>query len=236
MADDLDKQKLVPHDSINIIPHPIWQPIDSEITATEAREKLGIPHDVPVFLLFGLRPLRQKSIDIVVEALAQVKLPLKLIIAGKGDNKAEDDELLAQIGRVGLKSAVDCYFRYIEESEIPYFFNASDALVLPYKKTYIGSSGVLAMACRHKIPVVASNVGDLGSMVHEYELGTVFEPDQVSSLVEAVKFFIANLENRDKYTKNMNILAESRSWSNVVKEHVVIYEKQNKQNFEGILV
>jgi glycosyltransferase involved in cell wall biosynthesis len=188
-----------------------------------ARDKLGIPRDSRVALFFGfLRP--GKGLDYLIDAVSQLERGcLHVVVAGELDPSLGFDPADIASER-GCLSDFDFYTYYIPKERMDLLFNAADFVVLPYSKTLHGDSGVLAHACEYGLPVVASNVGELGKRVKDHNLGLLCEPDSVESLTSVLKRFLS-LSRAELSQMRENVLsyASSRSWKWVAQKHAEIY-------------
>jgi len=129
----------------------------NEISPALARQKLNIPRDQLVLLWLGhIRPY--KGLAELIEAFRQVARPnWRLIIAGKPYIEAYANEVA---GQVRGNAQIAFYPRFIAEAELQVFFNAADAVVLPF--TDIENSASLTMSMGFQKPVVAPNLGVIG--------------------------------------------------------------------------
>jgi len=90
------------------------------------------------------------------------------------------DKLMeAHAGQVTLNES------FISEKEIARLMTDSDICLLPYDRSFTGSSGVLSLAAAFKLPVLATSHGLVGHRVIKYELGTTFTFGSDESMVEA---------------------------------------------------
>ena len=212
--------------SVRVIPHPIWSSGDStHASRLEARRRLGLPETAPVFLIFGHRPRGQKAIDVAIEAVRPLERNFLLLIAGKEADASADAELDRQIKAAEWDDSVVRRYKFIPNSEVPDYFAASDALILSYRRSYEGASGVLAQACAFETPVIASDAGDLGRMVREWGLGLVFATEDAASLREAIRSFL-KLRGAELAAMKASLARAraERSWSRVICQHIAMYE------------
>ncbi|MDD2332420.1 MAG: glycosyltransferase, partial [Candidatus Cloacimonetes bacterium] len=105
--------------------HPIFTDYQN-IGRTHEREEFTL-------LFFGLVK-EYKGLDILLKALPMVKnvLPkIKLIIAG--DVYGKKDQYQQIISEHNLEEHLEIHFRYIENDEVPGFFERAEVCVLPYR-------------------------------------------------------------------------------------------------------
>jgi len=173
--------------SIFVVPDPIelFPKISKEI----ARDRLGLPKQKPIILFFG--GLRwDKGPDILLKTLPLIENEVYILIAGKPVKINEKDVMQY---RQSLKNPehLIVHLKHIPDKEIADYFSAVDAVVLPYRRTFKGTSGILQHAAAAGRPVIASDVGEVGSIVRKNNLGIIVEPESSESLAEGIKQFLA---------------------------------------------
>jgi glycosyltransferase involved in cell wall biosynthesis len=142
----------------------------------DARERLGLPRDGPVALVFGAPDA--KRIDTVLDAFAQLD-GWTLVIGG----------LVADVAAM-MTSASDRLCLYpgvVDNTTRDQLLAAADLMVLSFDEGYERNSGTLMDAVSAGVPIVCSRRSFAGDVVEEFQLGPTFEPGDASSLVEAVK-------------------------------------------------
>ncbi len=102
--------------------------------------------------------------------------PRLTVIAGRGE--AQD------LGAVAAPERFDLRLRRIEDLETARLFAEADLLVAPYVEA--SQSGVLAIAAAFGLPVVASDVGEIGPLVRATGMGRVVPPADPQALAEAI--------------------------------------------------
>jgi len=155
------------------------------IDTCEARRYLGLPDERKVILFFG-QVKKVKGLDVLLEALSIVvkKDPsVLLVIAGKARND-DFEEYNNIIQTNNLESYVELRIEFVENKDVPYYFNASELVVLPYKKIY--NSGVLIRAMSFGAPVVASNFGPFKEFISDGVNGFLFETGNAQNLAKKI--------------------------------------------------
>lgn len=202
-----DLLKLIPNSNILQMTHPIYDHYKERITKIEACQKLQVNAETKNLLFFGL--IRDyKGLDLLIEAVNYLDESYQLIIAGEcyGDFKKYQDI----IDKSSLKENIKIFEQYIPDNMVTDLFSASDLLILPYRSAT--QSGVVAMAYQLEMPMLATNVGALGSTIEKAQTGLVIEPISVEAIAKGIRsFFDFNL--KDKYLPH--ILSEKKrlSWA-----------------------
>lgn len=136
-----------------------------------ARDALELPHDVPVILFVGrIQPL--KGPDVAIRALHALGRPdaLLLIVGGasgsQGDGEVERAHQL--VDELGLRDQV----RFVDPQPhhiLSTYYRSADVVIVPSRSESFGLVALEAAACG--VPVVASSVGGLLSLVDHGETG-----------------------------------------------------------------
>ena len=181
--------RLVPGAPVEVVPHPRYDlPWTRSLPSRdEARRRLALPLEGPVFLSFGL--IRAyKGLETFLEALALLPSgePWYALIAGEFYVDREPYE--RQVERLGLAGRVRIEDRYIPNPEVPTYFAASDVCVLPFH--HATQSGVAALSVALRRPVLTTRVGALNEAITEGREGWLVEPRDPVALAERLAAII----------------------------------------------
>ncbi len=143
----------------------------------------------PVLLALG-GTRRDKGLDILLEALSEVKEPFRLIIAGK----AEDfDEKYIEEACKEYRSQVELQLRFLSDKEVESFLDRADIIVLPYRKEFDGASGPMTDGIYLGKTIVGPDHGSLGAQIRNFHVGYTFESENVKSLAECIEKSLRNI-------------------------------------------
>ncbi len=162
----------IPDERVHVIPHGLYDQY-TPVSREEARSKLGLNNDY-VILSFGLiRPY--KGIPNLIKAFGDLPEDVagrsRLLIAGE---IWEDREAVMQaIDGCKYKGRIKLVDSYIPDDNVPLYFDAADAVALPYLRA--SQSGVAHIAMAFGKPIVVSRVGGLEESMADYA-GTYFIP------------------------------------------------------------
>ena len=124
----------------------------------------------------------------------------------------------------GLEKAVHFKGRVTSDALLESNFLGADILVLPSLEERQGKVLVEAMARR--IPVVASSIGGIPSIISHGQNGLLFDPSSVEELVDSIKALIFNRELRSRLIEKGNDFARSNTLEagvekliKIVREH-----------------
>lgn len=214
------------YDRIQVIPLGRDPPEIQRPTQEDARKHLQLPEDKTVLLCFGTNHYG-KDWEVIFKAVQDLPKSYCLLFAGKlTEDTVRDPRLLARKYRLVEDTRV--VDKFIAEREKPYYFCAADACVLSHVGGLLESVSVLNEAAQFSVPVIASDVGQLGMYVKQYNLGKVFTAGDPVSLKQVIRFFLdaaaAEPERRrveDAFTK----FASDLSWDAVAARYVCLYSR-----------
>ena len=201
---------------------------ETQLTKDGARERLGLANESRVILSFGLIA-PYKGLEYVVAALARLHKENKkfvLVIAGRIKECQEYwDGVMALIEREGLTGNVVTHLGHIPDESVEVFFKAADVLAMPYRSIF--QSGVLFLAFRFGLPVIATDVGSLKNDLIEGKAGFVSKVDDSADLARTVEVFFASemFANPEKKRREIREYAGTRySWSSIANQTRQVYE------------
>jgi len=216
-------RKIPIYKPITTIPWGIDNP-DRIIRKTDARKYLDLPQDRRIFLIFGPNH-NFKNFKTIFQATEKIEEDFMFIYAGKIVKSDENNNPKWLAQKYGCFENTLIIDKHIPEFEVPYYFYSADALILSYKKNFFGASGVLSYACQFSLPVIASDVGQMGELVRTYNLGLTFEPEDSESLSVALMDFIKLPESQqEKFKDNMKDFMLKNSWDSVAQQHLYFYQ------------
>jgi glycosyltransferase involved in cell wall biosynthesis len=106
------------------------------------------------------------------------------------------------------------------------YFAAADCLVLPYKSIF--QSGVIFLAYRFGLPIIATDIGSFREDVIEGVTGFICRPDNAEDMkAKLTIFFNSTLYRLHEQTRQdiMEFAERKYSWSDIGKETYEVYEK-----------
>jgi glycosyltransferase involved in cell wall biosynthesis len=229
MKAELAREFSISHQKISRIPFGINNAVPRRgVSKSEARQFLGIPLECRAVLFFG-QIARYKGLEYIVDAhfeLLEDKSPPYLLIGGKVKSGHEHywSEIRSRINQRGQNKMVRENIRFIDDNEIEFFMEASDAVVLPYVSIF--QSGVPFLAYSFGIPVIATNVGSLSEDIIEGRTGSIVEPQNPVALSKAIRrFFESPMYVSSHSTKEFikNHANSSYSWATVAEITTAAY-------------
>ena len=199
-------------------PHPIYDHYGERMSKNEACKALNLPADKNYMLFFGL-VRAYKGLDLLLGAFGCVKdqLPnLQLIIAG--EFYEDEDKYRAQIVQLGLADRVIIRNEFIPDGDLRKYFGAADLIVQPYKTAT--QSGVTQVAFHFEKPMLVTNVGGLGEIVHDHQMGYACEPTAEAIANDVSDYFTNN--RQEAYTSYLQKEKTKYTWSKMTEAFIKI--------------
>lgn len=215
------------YDRIHTIPLGRKPPEDSLYPQSQIRQYLHLPQEAKILLGFGTSHFG-KNIEVIFQGVKDMPETFYLLFAGihgmRGDIN-RDPSILAK--KYGWSENTIVVQQFIPEEEKPYYFYASDAILLSYVKDLAASASLLNEACQFQLPAIASDGGQLGGYVKNYNLGLTFIPENPESLCQAIASFL-NLTEEEKLGIKANFFrfADDLPWREVAERYKALYLRQ----------
>lgn len=207
-------------------PHPLYDNFGEKVLRSEAIQKLNLNENTHYILFFGF--IRNyKGLDLLLEAFANNRLcrqNIKLLIAGEFYNNSE--QYFALEKKLNLQGSIIWVNNFIPDSEVRYYFAASDIVVQPYKTAT--QSGVTQIAYHFEKPMLVTDVGGLSEIVPDGKVGYVVEPTDSAVADALVDFFENNKENL--FAENIKIEKEKYSWGKMTESISKLLNSQQNDN------
>ncbi len=194
-------------------PHPVYDHYGEKMSKTDACAALGLDADKDYMLFFGL-VRAYKGLDLLLDAMAVVKdeLPaLRLLVAG--EFYEDEDKYRRQIASNGLADCVLLRNEFISDADLRKYFGAASLVVQPYRSAT--QSGVTQVAFHFEKPMLVTNVGGLGEIVHHGRMGYAVEP-QAEAIAEAVKDYYTN-NRQEEFTAYLLHQKDRYSWDKMTQ-------------------
>ena len=185
----------------------------------EARTSFGIDPENPVVVAVG-RLSKEKAFDVLIQAFADLLttgLDATLLIAGDGP---ERECLRHQIASLRVEDSVRLIGHVVDPREV---YAAADVFVLSSTSEGLPNSLLEAMACG--VPVVATAVGAVPSVVTDENNGLLCPASDASSLTLALHRLLSNEALRGQFSAAARNTIENRySFNRRMQKIAAIYD------------
>ncbi|MFC2034765.1 glycosyltransferase [Chloroflexota bacterium] len=215
-----EKEALIHHygaspENIKVIPCGVnlklFRPVDKEI----AKQQLGFAGQKILLFVGRIEPL--KGIDQLIKSISCLPNTqgLRLIIIGGDQNSQYEMERLRELSRsLNLETPVD-FLGSIEHEQMPCFYGAADVCVVPSYYESFGLVAVESLACG--TPVVATNVGDLTSIIRQGKTGYVVADNTPHHLADGIALLLSRLTNDRKSILLTRASVRRFDWPNIAQ-------------------
>lgn len=175
------------------------------------------------YAFFVGRLTPEKGISTLLEAWRHIGKELPLQIAGDGPSALE-------VEKAGREMQGVTWLKWLPRAEILQRMKDASVLILP-STWYEGFPMILAEAYAVGLPVIASNLGSMSSIVDHERTGLLFAPGDAGDLVEKLHWLRshpaearamrsqARLEYETKYTAERNYAQLMNIYQSVLAQH-----------------
>ena len=230
MKEELCSLFQISPDKVAVISHGINNRIPRrDVSQKEAREKLNIELTAHAILFFG-QVDEYKGIETLIDAaslLVKENPAVVLIIAGKPKRHLHYAvQLKSKAEKMLPENNVLFRLQFVPVDEVELYFAAADCLVLPYRRIY--QSGVIFLAYRFGLPIIATDVGSFHEDIIDGVTGFICKPDDAEDMAEKLrKYFDGNLFHQREQTRKriIEFTEQKYSWSNIGRQTYEVYAR-----------
>jgi D-inositol-3-phosphate glycosyltransferase len=175
---------------------------------------LGFDPDESIVLYVGrFDPI--KGIDRLLEAMAYLKHLKRtrlVIVGGDGPGTPEYQNLQQLSAKFGIQKSVHFVGR-VEQGQLPPYYSAADALVVPSYYESFGLVGLESLACG--TPVVGTRVGAMEDIIEDGKTGHVVADFTPRALANSIEKIISNSAGPLVSAHAIRASVFKYGWSNV---------------------
>lgn len=214
MSDEVaaDLLRWMPKARHTVLPHPLYTHFGDPAPREEAESRLGLQSGLKTLLFFGLIR-KYKGLDILIEAFGSLPQDYQLLIAGEPYGSFE--EYAQAMAANPNRDRIHLYNKYIQDSDVRYFFSASDAVVLPYRSAT--QSGVGALASHFEVPMIVTDTGSLRRTVEGRGTGIVVDKAEPGCVRDGIIRLFDTPGLREDCIAHIKSEKERLSWSEFCK-------------------
>jgi D-inositol-3-phosphate glycosyltransferase len=198
-------------EKISVIPCGVnldlFQPEDKD----KAREALGLGKQKVILFVGRIQAL--KGVEQLIRAMScLVERNFRLVIVGGGKQSQPEVDRLQQLAReLRLADAVE--FRGLIKNELlPRYYSAADVSVIPSYYESFGLTALESLACG--TPVVATDVGNLTSIIRPGETGYVVSSNGPPQLAEKIDLVLSQSDRRPEISLSIRNSVAGFGWAN----------------------
>ncbi len=153
------------------------------LPAPEASQYFPPPQEAVPHFLFAGRITPEKGWSWLLQAIARVKTPIHLDIAGTG-NSQQNQAIRELVARLNLEEKIT-FHGWLNQEQVRQLMQRSRAVVFP--SVWHEPAGLVSLeAAAAGRAVIASNVGGIPEYVGKLQNGLLVEPNDVQGLAAAI--------------------------------------------------
>jgi glycosyltransferase involved in cell wall biosynthesis len=176
-----------------VVDNAWWTERAAEVDRDAARASWQIPACVPVVLFCAKLQPWKGSLDLV-EAFACANVPESyLVFAGDGPLRSSVEQRARDLGIIGRVR----FLGFVNQSQLPNVYRASDLLVLPSLYEPFGLVVNEAMLCGCPV-AISDQVGAKYDLVRQGETGWVFPTGDVDALAAVLRDVLPDSDKRNQ--------------------------------------
>jgi glycosyltransferase involved in cell wall biosynthesis len=222
LTDDMrsELQKICPRE-IRVISNGIDAERFERVSREDARRQLGIEPVQKIVLYVG-RFYPIKGVKYLITAMQRIlheEANAQLMLVGYG---SDEGNLRLFVEELGLSDCVR-FVGAVQNDVIPLYMVASDVFVLPSLSEGFPMVSLEAMAA--SLPIVATNVGGISSIVEEGINGFVVKPRDAAQIADKVSSILCDPELSHFISTNNKSKAQRYTWDSVVHDLEGVYLK-----------
>ncbi len=186
----------------------------------EVKRKLGWNDSVPVLGFLG-RFVKDKGIEVIIQALKQLQEPWRAIFVGNGPLLPKLQELSsAYPGRVALRTDV-------AHRDVRPFINAMDVLLapsitMPNWREQFGRMIVEAFACG--VPVIGSNSGEIPFVIDD--IGVIVPENAATQLSNSIAELINDRARRKELSEaGLERAHQEFTWASIANKTLAFFDQ-----------
>jgi D-inositol-3-phosphate glycosyltransferase len=216
-------------DRVVVIPPGVDTSHFYPISKDEAKEFVGVPDDRQMVLFVG-RIERLKGIDVLLAAFRDLmdqsviseRSICLAIIGGDAETSPEKmDAEMARLRKLVAEYELDGVVRFLgkrDQDSLPYYYSASDIVVVPSEYESFGLVALEAMACG--TAVIASETGGLAFLIKDGETGFHVPAGDAAILAEKIQMLLCDSELRRQIGRKAAAYASGFDWS-IIADHIL---------------
>lgn len=207
------------NDSVLVIPYGVdTEPFDEVLPEKDAQQ---------FNVLFVGRLDTVKGVDLLLQAAKRViesngfiqsQRDFQLHLVGNGPDRKMLEALAETLG---IRKYVRFHGLVTGEALIK-IYKACDLFVLPSRSEALPFAAL--EACAAKLPILATNVGDLRKLVFENTNGHLVEPEDLDELAYYLEHFASNPHLESMGQASYDLVSQEYSWDSAVQKMLRVYD------------
>ncbi len=193
----------------------------------EAKKVVKADLDHKIILYVGrIEPL--KGLDVLLIAIKILvqrnpQLQFCLWIVGGTSSKEKLTEEVIRLNELKLLLGIHSYVKFVGQknhTELPYYYSASEVVVMPSQYESFGMAALEAMAC--SVPVILTDVTGISNMLGKKHGPLLTSASNPILLAKKIKNLLINKEEHKKMSEEVFKKVQNLSWENIAYKFIQI--------------
>ena len=172
--------------------------------------------------LKGLETLMRAAALLQDRGFLAPSCPCVMVIGGDPENPREEMRYLQELREKLSVTNVVTFLGKRSQDELPQYYSAAQAVVMPSQYESFGMVALEAMACG--TPVVASGVGGLLYLVRDGRTGYHIPDSDPSALADKLQKLLSDERLRQELGRHAANVAHAYSWERITDQMLTLYE------------
>lgn len=205
----------VPEDRVTVLPNGVdVRRFSDSIDGTSIRQTYNLAGKQLIGFVGSLKPWHGvDSLIYAIDEISQEFPQAHLLIVGDGPMREKLETIVRERNLTGRVT----FTGKVEYEEIPQYIAAMDIATAPYppnENFYFSPIKLFEYMAMGK-PVVAGAIGQISEIINQPETGLLFEPGNLSQLVENIKLLLSDANLRYQIGKAAReFVLRERTWEN----------------------
>jgi D-inositol-3-phosphate glycosyltransferase len=229
-ATAIDRQQIVRHygplTPISIIPGGVDLERFAPMPRAAARAALGLPANEKVLLFVG-RIQRLKGLEVLLRAFATLNdLDARLLVVGGQPGNSQETREITRLQHLAARLGIGARTTFVgavAHERLPLYYSAADTTVMPSSYESFGLVAVESLACG--VPVVATRVGGLSSIVRDGETGLLVPWRDAELFAQHLRRVLEDDALRERLGEQARGSVLQYGWDRIADEHLALYEE-----------
>jgi len=222
LCNDVKRQYNISEEKLITIPNGIDINKFKPINVDDLREKLKLDLNEKIILSLG-KIVKQKGYHLLLKILPDIlrNYNVKLVIVGAGSYLSDLKKMAIKLG---IKDRV-IFTGKISDNDLLKYYNLADIFAFPTLRMEGLPLVVMeAMAC--KVPVVASRIGGIPTVIENEKDGLLIRPNDLEDLKDKILMLLEDEKFAKKIGKNArNKIVKKFSVDKMVDDTIKVYEE-----------
>lgn len=211
---------------VSIVPPGVDAARFAPVPREKARAAVGLRENQRMMLFVGrLEPL--KAVDTIIKAasLLQTADPsllegVRFTIVGGDAHNPERRKLATLAESLGVSHLID-FAGSKDHTQLPYYYSAAEALLMPSDYESFGMAALEAMASG--TPVIASGVGGLQYLIKDGETGYLVPVRDAEALATSLCRLLSHPSDRQRMGTNAAAVAQGYDWKIIASKLIEVF-------------